>query len=84
MQNSALLYVDALDVYLVKLDGPGGTVYQINAGNFAVSQLTTTGGSSIPTTVNGVYNKFRYVPRLRGAIYTPSGNNNAWFLRLVP
>lgn len=84
MLNAALLYVDALDAFLVKLDGSGGTVYQINAGNFAVSQLITTGGSSIPSTVSGVYNKFRYVPRLRGVIYTPTGNGNAWFLRIVP
>jgi len=83
-QNTALLYVDALDRFLVKLDGAGGTVYQINPTTFEVSQFPTTGGASIPTTVNGVYNKFRYVPRLRGIIYTPTGNGNAWFLRIVP
>jgi hypothetical protein len=83
-QNTALLYVDALDRFLVKLDGAGGTVYQINPTTFEVSQFPTTGGSSIPTTVNGVYNKFRYVPRLRGIIYTPTGNGNAWFLRIIP
>jgi len=82
--NTALLYVDALDVYLAKLDGPGGTVYQINPTTFSVSQFTTIGGSSIPSTVNGVYNKFRYVPRLRGIIYIPTGNGNAWFLRILP
>lgn len=82
--NTALLYVDALDSFLVKLDGAGGTVYQINPSTFEVSQFATTGGSSIPTTVNGVYNKFRYVPRLRGVIYVPTGTDNAWFLRIIP
>ena len=83
-QNSSMVYVDALDRFLIRLDTSGGTVYQVNPSTFEVSQFSTTGGSSVPGTVSGVYNKFRYVPRLRGIIYTPNGSSNAWFLRVIP
>jgi hypothetical protein len=54
----------------------------IDPDTFAVTQLATTGGGSVPSTLNGPYNKFLYVPRLGGAVYVPSYSGNAWFLRL--
>jgi hypothetical protein len=36
----------------------------------------------VPSTLNGPYNKFLYVPQLQGVIYVPQYDSNAWFLRL--
>ena len=89
--QAAMVYVAALDRFLVRKAGAGGTVYQINAATFEVTTLVTTGGASVPSTVNGPYNKFLYVPRLNGAVYVPCysvdpglscATGNAWFLRL--
>jgi hypothetical protein len=90
--EGAMIYVDALDAFLVRLQPAGGTVYQINASTFEVTTFPTTGGSSIPPTFNGPHNKFLYVPNLGGAIYVPCysvdvanygcTSGNAWFLRL--
>jgi chitodextrinase len=80
--SNAMIYVPTLDSYLVRLDTSGGTVYQISASNFQATTFSTVGGSSIPATQNGPYNKFLYVPRLQGAVYVPSYGGNAWFLRL--
>jgi len=78
----AMFYVPALDRFLIRGGGAGGTVYQVNASTFEVTTLATTGGASVPSTQNGPFNKFLYVPRLRGAVYVPSYPGNAWFLRL--
>lgn len=89
--TASMTYVPALDRYLVRKANPGGTVYQINASTFEVTTLVTAGGTSIPPTPNGPYNKFLYVPRLNGAVYVPCykndpnvscPNGNVWFLRL--
>jgi len=80
--QAAMLYVSAMDRYLVRLDNAGGTIYQIDAATFAVTTFPTTNGGSIPSTQNGPFNKFLYVPRLRGAVYVPSYSGTAWFLRL--
>jgi hypothetical protein len=77
-----MVYVPALDAFLVRARGAGATVYQINAGTFECTTLTTTGGGSVPSTLNGPYNKFLYVPQLQGVIYVPQYDSNAWFLRL--
>jgi hypothetical protein len=81
-QQAALVYVPALDAYLLRRGGAGGTVYRINASTFEVTTLPTSGGSSIPSTQNGPFNKFLYLPNLRGAVYVPTYPGNAWFLRL--
>jgi hypothetical protein len=80
--SAAMIYVAVIDSYLIRLAGAGGTVYQVNAANFAVTTFTTAGGASVPSTVNGPFNKFLYVPRLRGCVYVPSYSGNAWFLRV--
>jgi hypothetical protein len=79
---AAMVYVSAIDRYLVRLDQAGGTVYQVHPTTFEVTTFTTTGGGSVPSTENGPYNKFLYVPRLRGAVYVPAYDGNAWFLRI--
>jgi hypothetical protein len=78
----AMVYVPALDAFLVRARGAGATVYRIDAGTFECSVLATTGGGSVPSTLNGPYNKFLYVPQLRGVVYVPTYDGNAWFLRL--
>jgi hypothetical protein len=80
--QGALVYVAGIDKYLIRLSGSGGTVYQVHPTTFDVSIFTTSGGTSIPSTPNGPYNKFLYVPRLGGSIYVPDYFGNAWFLRL--
>jgi len=80
--QGALVYVAAADRYLVRLGGPGGTVYQIHPATFEVAAFPTTKGEAIPETQNGPYNKFLYVPRLKGIVYVPSYSGNAWFLRI--
>jgi hypothetical protein len=82
--KGAMVYVPAFDQYLVRLGGSGATVYMIHPETFAVTELATTtaGSTTIPSTLNGPYNKFLYVPRLGGAVYVPSYTGNAWFLRL--
>jgi hypothetical protein len=79
---AALVYVDVLDRFLFRRSAAGGTVYQIDPVTFAVTTYPTTGGSGVPSTQNGPYNKFLYVPRLGGIVYVPSYNGNAWFLRV--
>ena len=81
-EKGALVYVEPVDRFFVRLAAAGGTVYMIDPATFEVTTLATTGGGAIPGTQNGPYNKFLYVPRLGGAIYVPSYSGNAWFLRL--
>jgi hypothetical protein len=46
--QAAMVYVAALDRFLVRKAGSGGTVYQIDPSTFEVTTFATTGGSSIP------------------------------------
>jgi hypothetical protein len=79
--GAAMIYVAPLDRFFVRKGGAGATVYQIHPDTWAVTVLPTTGGSP-PSTQNGPYNKFLYVPRLGGVVYVPTHSGNAWFLRL--
>jgi len=81
---AGMVYVAALDLFLLRKGGSGGTVYQINPGTFEATTYLTTGGGSVPSVEagNDTFNKFLYVPRLRGAVYVPRYTGNAWFLRL--
>lgn len=67
--------------YFRKGVASGGTVYRINASTFAVDQLTTTGGSSIPLNTNPIYNRWSKVPQLGGILHAPVWDANVWFLR---
>jgi hypothetical protein len=86
-KGMGMVYVPALDSYVVRLLAAGGTVYVINASTFAVTTPTTTGGGSLPTAFDiggteNVYGKFLYFPTLGGVVYIPTYAANAWFLRL--
>lgn len=79
--QAGMVYVAAIDRYLIRRDGAGGAVYQVHPSTFEVTPFVTTGGASVPSTLRP-YNKFLYVPRLRGVVYVPSYSGNAWFLRV--
>ena len=81
-RQGALVYVEAIDRFLLRLRDSGGTVYQIHPSSFAVSVFASAGSAAVPATSNGPYNKFLYLPRLRGVVYVPSYSGNAWFLRV--
>ena len=82
VNGDAMVYVPAIDRYLVRLGGAGDAVHQIHPSTFEATSFATTNGASIPSTINGPYNKFLYVPRLQGCVYVPSYSGNAWFLRV--
>ena len=81
VNEAAMVYVPALDAYLVRYSGSGGAVYKINASTWVVSDYGATGGGSVPASTPGPFNKFLYVPTLGGCVYVPSYTGNAWFLR---
>ena len=81
-EKGALIYVEPVDRFFVRLAAAGATVYMIHPTTFEVTTLATTDGGTIPGTQSGPFNKFLYVPRLGGAVYVPSYSGNAWFLRL--
>ena len=80
-KQMGMVYVPALDAYLVRDTGAGGTIYRINASTWSVDTLTTSAGGGIPATDNGVWRRFLYVPGLKGIIYLPTYTGNVWFLR---
>jgi hypothetical protein len=80
--EDGMVYVPSLDAFLLRQSGSGGTVYRINASTFAVSSQTTSGGASVPATLNGPFNKFIYVPNLSGCVLVPTYTGNAWFLKV--
>ena len=81
-QQNAMFYVAAIDRFLVRGGSAGGTVYQVNPSTFEVTTFLATDGAAIPSTLNGPFNKFLYLPRMGGAVYVPSHSGNAWFLRI--
>jgi hypothetical protein len=78
---NGLVYDPGLDVYLLRKAGAGNTIYRINAQTFYVDTLPNTNGSSVPSSTNGVYRRFLYVPQLKGVVYFPSYSGNGWFIR---
>lgn len=88
--SSGMVYVPRLDAYLFRAKGAGPTVYTINASSFAVTTLSTNDGDGIPAQAGsgsggggyGVYNKWQFVPVLRGVVYISGAGHNTWFLRL--
>lgn len=81
-EGNSTVYVPALDAFLHYLGTGGGTVYSINASTLVATNLSTTGGSSIPSGAHGSWGRFRYVPQLHGVVYVPTHASNAWFLRV--
>ncbi len=90
--SPGMVYVPKLDAYFVRRGIAGDAVYKIDASTWAVTALTTSGGSSIPATADmagdlhatyeNVYSKWLFVPSLRGIMYYPRYTSNIWFLRL--
>lgn len=82
-----MVYVQHQDAFLVRANAAGGRVYRIDAQTMAVSYLATAGGDRISRGAvlsgeDGVYNRWLYVPQLRGVVYFPLSASNAWFLQL--
>ena len=81
-QQAGLEYLARDDAYFLKTS-TGGAVTRINASTFEATVQPTTGPTP-PDAVNGVYNRWRYLPLLRGFMYLPSGSSNFWFLAAAP
>jgi hypothetical protein len=69
-----------LDKYIVKTDSAGNQVLLVDPVTWASSALATTGGGSMPTTLNGVFGLFQWMPALQGYVIEPRGNSDIWFL----
>ena len=90
--SPGMVYVPQLDAFLVRGKNPGSKVLRVDAGDFSVAHLATTGGEGVPigaqlavgspSEEEGVYNRWLYVPALSGVVYFPRAESNAWFLRL--
>lgn len=80
--SDAMVYVEAIDRFLVRLEGAGPTVYAIDPATFEVTVFATIGGDAVPETINGVWRRFLYVPRLHGCVYVPEYETDVWFLRV--
>ncbi len=84
--SSGMVYVPEIDAYLVRQAASGERVFRIDAETLAVTDLITTGGGGVPAGATfraeqGVFNRWLYVPQLRGVVYFPKAGANAWFLR---
>lgn len=58
----------------------GDKVYEIDPQSFAVSQVGTTGGGSLPDAMNGVQTRWQRLPNLGGYAYYPRSGSGVWFL----
>lgn len=58
----------------------GDKVYEIDPQSFAVAQVGTTGGSSMPDAKNGVQTRWQRLPNLGGYAYYPRSGSGIWFL----
>jgi hypothetical protein len=79
--GNGMVYDIGLDAYLLRKSGAGGAIYRIDAQTFSVDTLPSTNGASVPSSINGVWKRFIYVPQLKGVVYFPSYDGNLWFLR---
>jgi hypothetical protein len=82
-----MVYVPALDAYLLRANVAGDQVLRIDADTLAVSVLPTSGGKAVPQGAvlnkeENVYNRWLHVPALNGVVYFARSQANAWFLRL--
>ena len=85
---SAMEYDQVNDQYLFYEGGAGrtGRVYVVKPNDTAVwdlSILTLGAGSVLPDAAvgAGVFNRFKYVPALRGFVLMSSGTSNVYFMR---
>ncbi|MCA0240623.1 MAG: hypothetical protein LCI02_07150 [Proteobacteria bacterium] len=87
LPSLGMVYVPHLDAFLVRGTAAGAAVFRIDADTLAVTLLATRGGSAIErgpalSGEEGVYNRWLWVPALRGVVYFPHAGSNAWFLQL--
>lgn len=85
-RNLGMVYEPTTDRFLIRQATAGGTVHECTASGttFTISELTTTGGESIPLTPGsgpGPYTRFLYVPNLQGIVYVADYDSDVWFLR---
>lgn len=77
-----VVYDEDNDRFLVfKNDNPI-TVYSVNAADFTVSLLTTT-GTTPAQRQNGIHNSVQYAPELRGVVMANSYTGNVKFMRIA-
>lgn len=86
--SPGMIYVPALDRYLVRGHAPGPTVIAIDPETWECSTFPTTGGDGVPRGAvlsgeEGVYTRWLLAPTLGGVVYFPAADANAWFLRLA-
>ena len=62
---NGMIYVAATDRYYFRDNSSGGTVTQINPSTWASSSFSTTGGTSIPCTVEWLLQRLRLLPESR-------------------
>lgn len=58
----------------------GDKVYEIDPQTYAVAQVGTTGGGSLPDAMNGVQTRWQRLPNLGGYAYYPRSGSGVWFL----
>jgi hypothetical protein len=81
-QQAGLEFLARDDAYSLKTS-TGSAVTRSNADTFEATVQPTTGPTP-PDAVNGVCNRWRYLPLLRGFMSVPSGSSNFWFLAAAP
>lgn len=74
-------YEPAGDAFLVKTS-QGSTIYVVDAEDFTIRSLETTGGESIPNAANGVQSRWQRLPALGGYAYYPRAGSGVWFLAI--
>lgn len=87
--STAVTYDPLLDkFYMFRADEGGNKVYVItpNSGtNWDISLMTQGAGTVAPITTGFTYNRFRYVPSLKGLVYFPADSanpsQNGYFMR---
>lgn len=58
----------------------GGDLYSVDPLTFEVAPLETFGGENVPDAVNGVHNRWQWMPALGGYAYYPEYRSGIWFL----
>ena len=89
LNGLGLVYVPMIDAYLLRGKQNGSKVYRVDAETFEVAFMPTTGGAALPAAEDAsdvkqenVYNRWLWVPQLRGVVYFPGHPFNGWFLQL--
>lgn len=73
-------YLKAIDRFVVTAGAAGGVLHQVDAATLIATPLATTGGSAMPASLYGPFQKLQHVPELGGLAYQPRGNSKLWFL----